>query len=213
MGKANWVLGEDHIPFEISGHANVKNNHHGHAFFLPEDKSGYGRIDHVLIHAPVGFGQDTLLILKDLARIRNGQGQHWRVLLEGSGVRGDFSGNSSLCSCAREWISVTPYLHPWFGKKKFTLQDQVLRECRERNLPQPGEIEILPEISVGRSRTRRCVHFYRFRSKPGLTQPDTQGRFLRLVFPEPLQEPLALGFGRHFWPGLFGPEIASAIDY
>lgn len=60
-------------------------------------------------------------------------------------------------------------------------------------------------VQVG-GRERRPVHFHRFRSKRGLTQPDTHGSFWRLTFTEPVPGPLALGFACHFGLGLFRPE-------
>ena len=54
-----------------------------------------------------------------------------------------------------------------------------------------------------KGRNRRPIHFYRFRSRRGLTQPDTLGRFVELTFKDPVPGPLALGFGCHFGLGLF----------
>lgn len=45
----------------------------------------------------------------------------------------------------------------------------------------------------------------RFRSRRGLIQPNRLGSFWRLTFSEPVQGPLALGFGCHFGLGLFAP--------
>ncbi len=207
MGRAKRDLGEDGIPFELSGHAIPQDNDHGHAFFLPEDSNKDGWIDHILVHAPAGFSESSLLVLNRLSRIWNKKGQEWELLFEAIGEKKDFSGKCSLCFESYIWISITPYLHPWHLKKKFNLQDQVLRECKIRSFPEPEQIEIVPEISIGRGQKRRPVHFHRFRSKKGLIQPDTKGSFLRLAYPEPVQGPLALGFGCHFGLGMFAPEV------
>lgn len=155
MKRAKNILGEDHIPFELSGHALPGDTCHGHVFFLPEDKFGDGRIDHVVVRAPVGFREDSLLVLNDLTRIWwDKKGLEWYLLLEGAGERSNFSGVCNLCRTSRTWISVTPYLHAWYSKKKFTMQDQVRRECRERNLPEPEEMEVVNEISLGRGKKK-----------------------------------------------------------
>lgn len=99
------------------------------------------------------------------------------------------------------WQSATPYLHPWFRKKKFTVEDQIRRECRERGLPEP-QIEPIEYIMIN-GRQRRPIHFHRLRSKRGLAQPDTKGSFWRLTFSKPITGPLALGFGCHYGLGLF----------
>ena len=72
-------------------------------------------------------------------------------------------------------------------------------------MPEPVTIEALDEVEVGRGRRRRPVHFQRFRSRRDLIQPDRLGSFRRLVFPEPVAGPLALGFGCHYGLGLFRP--------
>lgn len=77
--------------------------------------------------------------------------------------------------------------------------EQVARECRWRGCPEPLAVELLPDAKP------RALEFRRFRAKRGLTQPDRQGHFLNLTFPEPAPGPLALGFGRHFGLGLFVP--------
>lgn len=190
--------GTDGIPAVLSGHMPA-DNQHAHAFYLPESNRD-GRIDHILIHADAGFAEDALAALDCVTRIWLQGGSKWRVLLETYGGKEDYPDHSYLRQ-SREWISVTPYLHPWFQKKNFTVEDQIRRECRERGISVP-EITKLPSIQI-KGRERRPTHFYRFRNKPGLTQPDTRGSFWHLAFPEPIQGPLALGFGCHFGLGLF----------
>lgn len=82
------------------------------------------------------------------------------------------------------------------------VEDQIRRECRERGLPEPVDMTRMKDMRVA-GRARRPVHFRRFRNKRGLEQPDRQGSFWRLTFPEPVDGPLALGFACHFGLGLF----------
>ena len=203
MGKAKYVLdGEGNIPPELSGHDLGQGNRHGHAFYLPEDADNDGRIDHILLHAPGGLSAQAQRVLSRLNMFRGKQGREWRVILEGIGTAGDFCTDSRYIGEGVVWQSVTPYLHPWFAKKRFTLEDQIRRECRERGLPEPTKIECLESVTV-KGRARRAIHFHRFRNKRGLTQPDTRGCFLRLHFSQSLSGPLALGFGCHYGLGLF----------
>ncbi|MFA7521887.1 MAG: type I-U CRISPR-associated protein Csb2 [Halothiobacillaceae bacterium] len=191
------------VPSVISGHDMPRDNRHGHAFYLPEDDDGDGHIDHVLIHAPAGFAPDSLRAFDAMKKLWSGAAGEWSVMLEGYGETADWPESHYLGS-AVEWISVTPYLHPWFRKKQFGVEDQIRRECRERGVPEPIEIERIPFLEI-HGRQRRPVHFHRFRRKRGLTQPDRQGSFFRLRFPQPLEGPLALGFASHFGLGLFRP--------
>jgi CRISPR-associated protein Csb2 len=199
-------LSEKHlgyVPSLVSGHELPSANRHQHAFFLPEF-DGRGRISKLLIHAPGGFEGEELQAIQKLNRLFTRNGNEWKAFYEGAGEIGAFSRISSYAGTGRSWMSVTPYLRPWHIKRNFGVAEQIGRECRLRGLPEPVEILLLPEIIV-ENRPLRPVHFHRFRSKRGLTQPDTLGSFVKLIFPEPITGPLALGFSCHFGLGLFIP--------
>ena len=202
MRLADRQLG--HIPPSLSGHGPGREGCHGHAFFLAEADDN-GRVRHLLLHVPNGLSPEEQAAMQGLARLYDGRGGEWEVFCEGAGCVTDFSPVSALLAKARCWHSVTPYLRPWYAKKRFGTAEQIRRECRLRGLPEPGDISLLPEVSLG-GRPRRAVHFRRFRKKRGLTQPDTRGALVRLLFPAPVQGPLALGFACHFGLGLFVPD-------
>ncbi len=209
MGKAKYVLGgEDNIPPELSGHDLGQSNRHGHTFYLPEDADTDGRIDHILLHAPNGLSVQAQKVLARFKLFRGKQGQEWRVVLEGFGNAGDFRTDSDYAGESVIWRSLTPYLRPWYLKKKPSEREQiksfVRKECRLRGLPEPEQIEFQSEITV-HGKLRRAIHFHRFRNKRSLTQPDTRGCFLRLHFAQPLNGPLALGFACHYGLGMFIP--------
>jgi CRISPR-associated protein Csb2 len=186
-------------PSILSGHGLADNNIHRHAFFLPRDADDDGYIDQLVLHVPDGIEpewQETLT--KAVRRVwhRNGG---WDLLAAGFGT--PLLGGELLDE-SRCWISVTPYLHPWHTKKKFSVEDQIRKECCVRGLPEP-DLNPRPHVMI-RGRQRRPMHFHRFRSnKPNLSQPDTRGSFWQLTFPEPVHGPIALGFGCHFGLGLF----------
>lgn len=200
MSQAKQQLGEDAIPPMFSGHNLPADNRHQHAFYLPWDANGDGRIDRLLLHVPAGMGPAERRIVEKVSPIRSRDGGEWRLVLECIGNAGV---GKPLMSHACEWQSVTPYLHPWHAKKGFAMEDQIRRECRERGLPEPIALERLEHVRVGKQTRRRPIHFHRFRSKRGLSQPDCHGSFWRLTFGEPVSGPLALGFGCHFGLGLF----------
>lgn len=219
MGRARHLLGEDAIPSLLSGHGLPDGNRHTHAFYLPEDADDDGLVDHLMVHIPAGVSQDIEHTLRGLTFLKDKEGRRIQLVFEGAGTRTLMARVSDrpLLGSRHEWVSTTPYLHPWHLKLKKSLstearateawaqiQGQLRRECRERGLPEPVAIEWLDEITIG-GHPRRPVHYHRFRSKRGLTQPDRIGRFLRLVFSEPVHGPVALGFGCHFGLGLFSP--------
>lgn len=201
MGKAKWKLGETAIPTLLSGHDLNADNRHRHAFYLPQANLD-GLLDHVLIHVPAGIDGDMRRVLGALKMVKGFDGQEWRLMLEHIGQRNDFESVSPIVHTASVWQSQTPYLHPWHCKKDFDVPAQIRRECRERQLPEPTDIQPLPTIKP-HGRELRPIDFHRFRSKRGLVQPDTRGSFWQLTFSEPVTGPLALGFGCHFGLGVF----------
>lgn len=218
LGRAKKVLGADDVPPLLSGHGLPEDNRHGHAFYLPEDSDGDGLIDHLLIHIPASVSRDLERVLRGLTFLKNADGARIQLLFEGVGTRAVIAGASRLLSESKEWTSVTPYLHPWHLKLKRSIsgemrvaaaavqiQEQIKRECRERGLPEPKEARRIEGPSI-HGRARRSIHFHRFRQKRGIIQPDRLGRFLRIIFDEPVMGPLALGFGCHFGLGLFAPN-------
>ncbi|MCK9172527.1 MAG: type I-U CRISPR-associated protein Csb2 [Desulfuromonas thiophila] len=191
------------VPVLLSGHDLPETNRHDHAFFLPEGNA-QGHIDHLLVHAPGGFEAEHLRAIKKLNRLFTRDGSEWQVIFEGAGPLGDFVDVSPHVGCGQRWQSVTPYLRPWHIKKNFGVAEQIRRECRLRGLPEPVKIRPIPEVLISNV-PRRPVHFYRFRSKRGLVQPDTSGALVEIEFPQVVSGPLALGFACHYGLGLFAP--------
>jgi CRISPR-associated protein Csb2 len=215
MGMARLLLGADSLPPELSGHDLAHSNRHSHAFWLPEDTNDDGAIDHLLIHAPRGFGGDAIRVLTALQTIKRDEGDPMRLMFEGVGQSAMFERVSVYARSAKVWRSVTPYLHPWHLKKAdqrspvatiAAVAEQLRREWRLRasDFPDIESVTELPDTLAG-GRRLKPLHFHRFRRKRGLTQPDTLGRILELRFAEPVRGPLALGFGCHFGLGLFVP--------
>jgi CRISPR-associated protein Csb2 len=216
MGMAKRKLGADSLPPELSGHDLQSGNRHGHAFWLPEDADGDGAIDHLVVHAPQGFGSDAISVLTALQSMRIDEAEPLRLMLEGVGQSVMFKDVSAYAQSAKVWRSTTPYLHPWHLKRpeqrsaettRVAIAEQLRREWRLRgdDLAVIESVTVLPDATVG-GRALKPVHFHRFRSKRGLTQPDTLGQMLELRFEAPVRGPLALGFGCHFGLGLFVPS-------
>jgi CRISPR-associated protein Csb2 len=204
MGQCRRAFGEDSIPSIFSGHGLPNGNRHRHAFYLPWDSNGDGKLDRVLVYAPDGMSDAEQRALIKAQRLWERGGTEWQLVLEGSGTPEVAATLTRRCTI---WESVTPYLHPWHVKKRFNIEDQIRRECRERGVPEPAAIEAFDEVDIGKDRKRRPIHFHRFRSRRGLAQPDRLGSFQRLIFPEPVAGPLALGFGCHYGLGLFRPML------
>lgn len=198
--------GKPLAPPIFSGHDLPKDNRHGHAFYLPCDSNGDGRLDRLILHVPDGMDANHQRVLEKLNRIWSRDGGEWRLGLESTG---GIEAGGLLMRESAVWQSITPYLHPWHVKKRFSVEDQIRRECRERGLSEPVALKAFAEVDIGRNRKRGPLHFHRFRSRRGPAQPDRRGSFWRLTFPEPISGPLALGFACHFGLGLFAPSEAG----
>ena len=101
----------------------MRDPHHSHAFWLPEDADGDGLIDHVCVYAAAGLDTRVRAALDRLTHLwirtgasgsaaeREGSGRReWRLALEGFGTCDEFAQASALFRRAREWHSVTPFL-------------------------------------------------------------------------------------------------------
>lgn len=203
MSTAKSKFGKESIPAIFSGHGMPEGSRHRHAFYLPWDSNADGHIDRALLHVADGMNAEQQRVVEQLRKIWGRDGSEWRLVLESIG---DLKKVEALTQKSFTWQSVTPYLHPWHVKKRFSIEDQIRRECRERGLSEPLTLEQFDEVNVGKNRKRRPIHFQRFRTRRGITQPDRLGSFWRLTFPEQVQGPLALGFGCHFGLGLFRPK-------
>src|SRR3546814_7455544 len=123
---------------------------HRHAFFLPWDGSGEGRIDRLVLHVPDGIGLQERRSVEKLRRLWSRDGNEWQLAVENIG---DTEAGGSLLTQATVWESITPYLHPWHIKKRLSVEDQIRRECRERGLPEPVKLEVLSSVPAGRQRS------------------------------------------------------------
>ena len=210
-------------PWEISGRGAdgrpLKDPLHRHAFWLPEDADGDGWIDHVSVFIRSGMSDDIRGKLDRITRLwlptkhrpadaaaEPGSVKEWRLALEGFGKPGDFAGGARVFATSRRWQSVTPFLASGHLKASGYL-GEVCRLLKRRGMDSTGiQVEVLRDVNIGGT-PRRAMHFHRFRSRGREVQPDTAGALLRIELPEPIEGPLAVGYGSHFGLGLF-----AAVD-
>jgi CRISPR-associated protein Csb2 len=187
---------------------------HRHAHVLPVDLDGDGRLDHFLIHAPMGFGGEAQRAIRGIRRTftKGGSGALQLALA----ASGDLETLRSLPGSlgrrmehllgppggARIWVSVTPFVPPRFLKQRGTntLEGQVQAELASRELPYAAEVS---EIR-GSEGARTMRHFIRRRQRGGGPPPIDIGYSLRLRFDEAVRGPISLGYAAHFGLGQFG---------
>jgi CRISPR-associated protein Csb2 len=206
---------------------------HGHAFYLPEDADGDGLIDHLVVYCRLGFSSEARRRLDRLTRLWLSHGRteddgergrkEWRVALEDIAAPSFFS-LSALLGSASTWVSVTPCLKSRFDKRRPVGFDKAVDSYRcqitaewERRFPQilPPAIDPLTDPSNPArfaapsgpgSALRSTLVFARARAGRGGRQPDASGGFFRLIFPQPVEGPISIGWGAHFGLGLFRRE-------
>lgn len=188
---------------------------HQHAFMIPLTLGRReGRIDHVLIHAKMGFDANARRALGLIRKTYAKDMPDLFMTLAGLGTRADFEALVPDVREAKRWRSRTPFIPPRYLKPsgKNSLSGQIEAELRERGLH--GLREILVELESGEfvhvdeydremRVTPRFRHFRRTREKDGIvTRPPFS---LELRFEEAVRGPIALGYACHFGLGVFGP--------
>jgi CRISPR-associated protein Csb2 len=206
------IVGRDRKGFPLRGQ-------HRHAHILPLDLDDDRRIDHFLIHAPMGLGDAAQRAIRGLRRTwtKGGAGD-LQLAIAGSGdldtlrmlppvltqkieqVLGPRGG-------AKIWSSLTPFVPPRFLKQRGanSLEGQVQAELASRGLPCAEEITLLPETAE----TAALRHFIRRRQRGGGPPPVDAGYALRLRFANPVCGTISLGYAAHFGLGLFAAEAPA----
>ncbi|MCS6290684.1 MAG: type I-U CRISPR-associated protein Cas5/Cas6 [Nitrospira sp.] len=202
---------------------------HRHAYYLPTDEDGDGRLDHLTVYAAAGFGPDERRALDRLRELKmgwEGEERHLlRLLLLGMGTSNEYVPGPLPTS--RIWVSSTPYLATRYAKTRGRdrvdlgspearatfLQDDLHAQLASlrHDLVIEGTSAVIveplwDENHVFRIRGQwRPIQFQRFRRKA----TDDGGRRLagsfRLIFPNPVRGPIALGHSSHFGLGQFVP--------
>jgi CRISPR-associated protein Csb2 len=189
---------------------------HGHAFFLPADDDGDGRLDRIVICARDGFDERALGALERLHRAPVwGYGgpdlrMTWLATCRAEDVGGlvgeSMHGRAAQLGLARIWESHTPFVPPRFprkhgGRAADTVEAQARRMIAGLGLPAPATI-----TPLAGEETPAGVPWERFllrRQRGGGACGLVRGHGLRLVFDRPVRGPIALGYGAHQGLGQF----------
>ena len=220
-GRSDVLSGKDAASKPLTGHA--------HAYFLPTDEDGDGRIDHLTLVSRGGFQPDEMRAIDRLRMIRpHGRDNAWdplRVLLLGQGELSDYQPRPIQSSSV--WESVTPYIATRHAKTRgphkvdlrdFELRSNFLIDDLRRQLaevnPQIAQelidsARITPIATDGHFKLKnrwRPIEFKRARSKRSDDGDRRPAGAFRIEFASPLQGPIALGHSAHFGMGLFLPS-------
>lgn len=192
---------------------------HEHAFFLPTDEDGDGRIDHLTVFAAMGLNTLERAALDRLRSLPYGDGDPLRLLLIGIGTRNDF--RAPILEESLDFVSATPFLVTRHVKKRGKKRDLpedyatpqafarlVLRQELGRRSETPPVTSIEALSTIGAHQLRN-IQFKRFRRKQGDDGGRRPAGGFRITFESPLRGPLCLGHSCHFGLGLFLPASPS----
>jgi CRISPR-associated protein Csb2 len=185
---------------------------HNHAHLLPLDLGGVGRLDHVLVHAPMGLDGHAQDVLRHLRRTFMKGGAHeLQTTLTALGDAMTLRTLPHPFSTAMErvlgrpdgstsWRSATPYVAPRLLKKrgKDSLEGQVRLECERRRFPLPIRIDVATRDSSAHRPLRHYILHDKLH-RPPWPAPIS----LHLHFETPINGPLCLGYGAHSGLGRF----------
>jgi CRISPR-associated protein Csb2 len=201
---------------------------HDHAYFLPTDEDGDGRIDHVTIFARGKFSRDDVAALDKLRSltfgeaIREGVPTH-RLLLTGLGT--PESVRCPVFESSSTWVSATPFLVTRHLKARGQKRDprewlndrdksDFIAAVATEELQRTDFAKANPTVSVipgpevmNMLRWRyRPLQFRRGRSKRGDNGFGREFGACRITFDKPVPGPICIGHSSHFGLGLFVPE-------
>jgi CRISPR-associated protein Csb2 len=192
---------------------------HEHAFFLPADEDGDGRIDHLTLFAPMGFNALECQAIDKLRRLPFGDREPLSLLLIGLGSERDF--RCDLLGESAVWISATPFVATRYPKLRGAKRDRpedyatpiaFVRHVLAQELKRrPGLPEVLSieEVEGIGSQRLRPIQFHRFRGKRGDDGGRRPAGAFRVTFAAGVRGPLCLGHSCHFGLGLFVPALPS----
>lgn len=195
---------------------------HRHAYYLPTDEDGDGRIDHLTIVAAMGFGPAEVQVLDKMTLLKRDDGDPLNLMLIALGQSSEILA-PKVTGPSRVWISATPFIATRFpktrGKKKDPVEllghdnqrafaRQVLVEEIRRAYPDMAtrlKVEYLNEEHRCGAHRLRPIQFKCYRRKRGDDGGRRPAGVFRIVFPEEVYGPICLGHSSHFGLGLFVP--------
>jgi CRISPR-associated protein Csb2 len=194
---------------------------HRHAHIFCEANGPRDAVTHITIWARMGFDEAACLALRRMNKVWGHGGHDIRLVLYGIGQPGDFK-DCALVGKARVWRSLTPFVSTRHAK---TFRDgrpkmdasgwqigsgahdllrllalhphgiaATIKQCDERERP----------FQFG-NRYLRSLQFQTIRHDGGGHRGVNSGNAFIITFPEPVNGPLAFGYGSHFGLGLFLP--------
>lgn len=200
----------------------LQGHRHAHIFCESNPRQGQqagGEITNISIYAPMGFDSGEEEALQKLKEIYDDQGASTSLVLLGLGQPAELGSTSPLFSRSRSWLSHTPFLptrHPKATRAGVAKVDstgfqigcpehELLRLLGLAGFPQPLEMERVAYARLGEKEVPWDAFVCR-REGDERGPANGKGYGFRIVFPEAVQGPVAVGYGGHFGMGGFAGE-------
>ena len=199
---------------------------HRHAFYIPTDEDGDGRLDHLTVWTPAGLDEAEFKALVSIDALHpGGRRDPVHLAYQAHGDEKDFTGVSPLFGSSRRWRSLTPYVltrhvklrGPKNQKRMVdSPEEQIRRELSLRYPDGPAltGVEItahrqpIKPVQAGGSGGVRPIDFFRYRRGGS----NGGGAFnFRIEFAREVTGPLLLGFACHYGLGIFVPDDCRSI--
>lgn len=209
---------------------------HQHLHVLSESLRADGGVSHLLLWAPMGFGEAAQGAIELLKKIWSNRAPRFDITLHllGFGEPADFAGfkrragHSRAAARARVWRSVTPFVatrHPKTHKDgRAKLVDlssdlpalqigspphDLLRLLKASGYPLPRRISPL-SAAEARSGVLSWSDFWLQRPRGAGRRSAQRGSGFELEFPEPISGPICLGYGAHAGLGCFEAAFSGS---
>ena len=212
-GRSKMLSGKDAAGKPLKGHP--------HAFYVPTDEDGDGRLDHLTVWTPGGLNQREFRAVVSVKTLKpSGPREPVQLVYQAHGSLEEFAAVSPLFGMSRHWRSLTPYVltrHVKYrgpkGAKRIvdSPEEQIRREISLRfpKRPSLADVKILEArdairpMREGFSSGFRPFDFRKYRQGG----PKGGGAFnFELEFEEVVCGPLLLGFACHYGLGIFVPD-------
>ena len=194
-------------------------NRHAHIFC--EANGPRNAITHITVWAPMEFDEGASGALRSLNKVWGHGGHDIRLVLHGIGQPGDFK-DCALFGKARVWRSLTPFVstrhaktfrdgRPKMDASGWQVGSAAYDLLRLLALHPQGSAATIKQLDERErpfqfgSRRLRSLQFQTSRHDGGGNRGGGSGNAFVITFPEPVNGPLALGYGAHFGLGLFVP--------
>ena len=222
-GVSHTLSGKDASGKPLTGH--------NHAFYLPTDEDGDGRLDHLTVWALAGLTENEFqAVLSVNALNPGGQRDPVQLAYQSHGSTSDFADVSPVFQGSRHWRSLRPYVLTRHVKFRGPKDEDGIRHVvdspeeqivREVSLRWPGKTSIMsmhirkPREPVspmreGKSGGFRPFDYFRYKQGRG---SNGGGMFnVGIEFEDSVYGPIALGFACYQGLGIF-VTLDSASGY